>query len=123
MVGNQFAYIGRSLYTADAYLNWSLQELRIYDGTLSAAEIAASDALGPGELLSNASPDINMSSLAGNSLTLSWPVAAASFTLLSSTNLASGIWTTVSAPAQIVGNQWQVTVPVSNNAQFFQLAQ
>ena len=27
-VGNEFAYVGRSLYTADAYLNWTLQELR-----------------------------------------------------------------------------------------------
>ncbi|HEY1663012.1 MAG TPA: alpha-L-arabinofuranosidase C-terminal domain-containing protein [Verrucomicrobiae bacterium] len=123
IVGNQFAYVGRSLYTLDAYLNWSLQELRIYDGTLSAAEIEASDALGPGQLLNTASPEINPASLTGNNLTLSWPVAAASFTLQSSTNLASGAWADVSPPAQIVGNQWQVTIPVSANAQFFRLAQ
>ncbi len=123
IVGNQFAYVGRSLYTLDAYLNWSLQELRIYNGALSPAEIAASDALGPGQLLSNSGPQINASSFTGNNLTLSWPVAAASFTLLSSTNLASGVWTTVSRPAQIIGSQWQETVPVSDNSQFFRLAQ
>lgn len=123
IVGNQFAYIGRSLYTTDAYLNWSLQELRIYNGALTAAEITASDALGPDQLLSNANPDIDASILTDNNLTLSWPLAAASFTLLSCTNLASGVWTTVSPPAQIVGDQWQVTVPVSDNAQFFRLAQ
>ena len=58
-IGNQFAYVGRSLYTSDAYLNWSLQEFRIYNGALSPSDIAASDALGPGQLLSNASPRVS----------------------------------------------------------------
>ncbi|HEY1787868.1 MAG TPA: alpha-L-arabinofuranosidase C-terminal domain-containing protein, partial [Verrucomicrobiae bacterium] len=98
-IGNQFAYVGRSLYTADAYLNWSLQELRIYNGALSPSEISASDALGPNELLSNASPMMSTASVAGANLTLSWPLASAGFTLLSSTNLLSGSWAPLASAA------------------------
>jgi hypothetical protein len=61
--------------------------------------------------------------MSGGSLALSWPVASADFTLVSGTNLASGTWTTVSPSPQIVSNQWQVTVPVSGNTQFFWLVQ
>jgi alpha-L-arabinofuranosidase len=119
-VGNEFAYVGRSLYTADSYLNWTLQELRIYNGALSPAEIAASDALGPGHLLNNASPPFSASRTSGGTLTLSWPLSSAGFTLLSRTNLLTGAWTPVlSASSQIINSQWQVTVPVSASPQFF----
>ncbi len=120
-VGNQFAYIGRSLYTADAYLDWTLQEIRIYNGVLSPSEIAASDALGPGQLLSNASPLFNRSELTGTNLTLSWPLASAGFTLLTSTNLASGVWTQAPSSPQIVNGEWQVSLPVSGGDQYFML--
>ena len=116
----------RNLIGAD---NWpdpgmqgSVDEFRIYDGALSANEIAATQALGPNQLLSVASPSLSVS-LSTNQLTLSWPVAAAGFTLQSCTNLGSGVWTTVSPSAQIIGNQWQVTVPASEDAQFFRLTQ
>jgi alpha-L-arabinofuranosidase len=124
-VGNQFAYVGRSLYTQDAYLDWSLQELRIYNGVLSPSEIAASDALGPGQLLSNSSPYLDASFAAGENLTLSWPLPSADFTVLSSTNLLSGSWTPIaSAAPQIVKGQWQVTLPISATvgAEYFMLA-
>lgn len=122
-VGNQFTYIGRSLYTGDAYLNWSIAELRFYTNALSAAEIAASDALGPNQLLSTNQPPMNIS-LAGTNLTLSWPVANADFTLQSSTNLAVGSWVNVSsALPQIVNGQWRVAFPQSGgtNAIFYRL--
>jgi Concanavalin A-like lectin/glucanases superfamily len=121
-VGDQFAYVGRSLYTADAYLDWSLQELRIYNGVLSSSEIAASDVLGPGQLLSNARPAVSVSPNTGGNLTLSWPVASAGFTVLSSTNLLSSSWTPVtSASPQIINDQWQVTVPAGAGAEYFML--
>jgi alpha-L-arabinofuranosidase len=120
-VGNQFAYVGRSLYTDDAYLDWSLQELRIYNGALSPVEIAASDALGPGQLLSNAPPPVIASLVAGGNLSLSWPLTGAGFTVLSSSNLA-GPWSPVASPSpQIIDDQWQVTVPVGTGDQYFML--
>jgi hypothetical protein len=121
-VGNEFAYVGRSLYTADAYLNWSLQELRIYNGALSAAEIAASDASGPNELLNNSSPVFGAPQIAGGNLTLSWPLASAGFTLMARTNLLLGSWSPdTSASPQIINGQWQITVPATGGAQYFML--
>jgi alpha-L-arabinofuranosidase len=119
-VNSVLNYIGRSLYTADPYPDLSLDEFRIYNSVLYADEIAASQLLGPNQLLSTGSPTINGSFLGGN-LTLSWPLASAGFTLVSRTNLVSGTWVMVSPTPQIVGNQWQVTLPISGNAQFFRL--
>ncbi len=123
-VGNEFAYVGRSLYTADAYLNWTLQELRIYNGVLSADQIEASDALGPNQLLSNASPVFNALQMNGGNLVVSWPLASAGFTLMSRTNLATGAWSPVtSASPKIVNGQWQVTMPVTGGTQYYMLQQ
>ncbi len=106
----------------DPGMQGTIDEFRIYNGALTANEIAATQVLGPNQLLSVASPTISASA-SGGSLTLSWPVASAGFTLLTSTNLASGTWMVVSPSPQIVVSQWQVTVPVSQNAQFFRLVQ
>ena len=119
-VSSVLNYIGRSLYTADPYPDLSLDEFRIYNGVLYADEIAATDVLGPNQLLSVGKPTLT-DSLAGGNLTLSWPLASAGFTLMSRTNLASGIWAAVAPAPQIVGNRWQVVVPISGNAQFFRL--
>ena len=60
---------------------------------------------------------------AGTSLTLSWPAASAGFTLQSCTNLASTNWAAVTSPRpQIVGTNYQVTVPATNAPQFFRLS-
>lgn len=113
-------YIGRSLYTVDPYTDVKLDEFRIYNGALGANEIAATQILGPDQPLSSDSPILNVS-LAGGIPVLSWPLAAASFTLAARTNLTSGNWTPVALPSQIVGNLWQVSVPVSGMAQYFRL--
>ncbi|MGD0253339.1 MAG: alpha-L-arabinofuranosidase C-terminal domain-containing protein, partial [Verrucomicrobiota bacterium] len=99
----------------DPGMQGTIDEFRIYNGALTTNEIAATQVLGPNQLLSAASPAISASA-SGGSLTLSWPVASAGFTLLTSTNLASGTWMVVSPSPQIVVSQWQVTVPVSENA-------
>ena len=119
-VSSVLNYIGRSLYNVDPYPDLSLDEFRIYNGALSPNEIAAAQSMGPNQLLNIGSPIIN-ASLSGGSLTLSWPLASASFTLMSRTNLVSGTWTAVSQSPQIVGSQWQVTMPITGNAQFFRL--
>jgi hypothetical protein len=52
--------------------------------------------------------------LTGPNLTVSWPQASTGFTLQSRTNLAVGGWANVTSPApQIVGSNWQVSLPVS----------
>ncbi len=109
-------YIGRSQYANDPYLNGVMDEFRIYSVALSAAEIAATDALGPDQALSTESPGISLSATPAE-LTLSWPLAAAGFSVQSRTNLAMGGWVSeASAAPQIINGQWQVTLPVSENA-------
>jgi hypothetical protein len=117
-------YVGRSQYSADPYLNGLIDEFRIYNVALSASEIAGTDALGPNQLLSTASPPISMSAMAGN-LVLTWPLASAGFALQSCTNLGLGDWVNVTSPTpQIIGGQWQVTLPAPSSADstFYRLA-
>ena len=104
----------------DPGMQGTLDEFRIYNGALNAEEIAATQVLGPNQLLSVASPAISASA-SGGSLTLSWPLASAGFTLESCTNLVSDVWTAVSPAPQIVAGQWQTTVSFSENARFFRL--
>ena len=116
-------YLGRSQSGSDPYMPGGLDEFRIYNAALSAAEIAASAALGPDQLLSPASPQLNLV-VSGANMTLTWPVANAGYTLQSRTNLVSGDWTAVTSPApQIVGSNWQVVLSVFGSpATFYRLA-
>ena len=103
-------YLGKSQY-ADPYLNGVLDEFRIYTVPLSPIEIAATDALGPNQLLSTNSPSVTVAST-GTNLTLTWPLASAGYALQSRTNLALGSWANVTSPSpQIVNGQWQVALP------------
>ncbi len=116
-------YLGKSQW-ADPYLDGQFDEFRIYSVALASAEIAATYALGPDQLLSTNRPVAGLS-LAGTNLTLSWPVASANFSLQSSTNLAPANWTTISSLVpQIIGGQWQVTLPTpgGTNSMFYRLA-
>jgi len=116
-------YLGRSQYP-DPYLDGVIDEFRIYNVGLSAAEIAATAALGSSQLLSTNSPQMNLAISTAN-LTLSWPLANAGFTLQSRTNLVLGNWVNVTSPSpQILSGQWQVTLPVSstNPGTFYRLA-
>jgi hypothetical protein len=62
-------------------------------------------------------PPLMRVELTGTSVTLSWPLTNADFTLQSCTDLASQNWQTVSSPApQNVGGQWQMSLPPPGNA-------
>jgi hypothetical protein len=116
-VGNWFSWIGRSPY-ADPYVNANVDEFRIYRGRLAADEILAADVLGPNQL-----PTTTVTvtfAHSGNNVVLSWPVAAAGFSVLSKSSL-TGSWTALTNAPTLVGNNWQVTVPTSSSAQFFRL--
>jgi hypothetical protein len=120
-VNDIYSFIGKSLYSGDPYPDLILDEFRIYSGALNADEIAATQALGSGGLLSQDSPVMGVSA-SGAGLTLSWPLASTGFTLQSRTNLILGDWVAVQAPApQIVGNRRLVTIPISNSAEYYRL--
>lgn len=108
-------YLGRSQYP-DPYLDGVIDEFRIYNVGLSAAEIAATAALGAAQLLSTNNPPLSLA-VSGANLKFSWPLASAGYTLQSRTNLSLGNWANVTSPApQIVGDLWQVTLPPPANA-------
>jgi alpha-L-arabinofuranosidase len=105
----------------DPGMQGSIEEFRIYNGALQADEIAATQALGPNQLLSTASPTLGAAVTVDN-LTLSWPLASAGFTVQWETNLASSMWTNGLPAPQIVGGQWQVTIPISGPTLYYRLA-
>jgi hypothetical protein len=53
-VNDADSFIGRSLYSGDSYLPGSLSEFRIYNGALSAPQIALDAATGPAQIVTNA---------------------------------------------------------------------
>lgn len=120
-VTNLYSWIGRSLYVNDPYPDFTLDEFRIYDGPLQAVDIAATQVLGPDQLLSTNSPVVGAALSGDGSLTLSWPAASSGYVVLTTTNLASGDWTAVSPAPQIVGSQWQVIVSPSDSVRYYRL--
>jgi hypothetical protein len=118
-VSNVFSYIGRSLYYADPFATFNIDEFRIYKGVLSPTDVTVSQLIGPNQVLTtNARITATPS---GNNLVLTWPEAASGFTLQSRTSLTSGSWTTVTPAAALVGGNWQATVPKTGGTQFFRL--
>ena len=106
----------------DPGLQGSISEFRIYNGALQPNEIAATQALGPNQVLSSVSP-ILQASLTGTNLVFTWPLVSASCSLQESTNLSSGVWTNVATASQIMGSQLQVTLPAAGLAGYFRLEQ
>jgi hypothetical protein len=53
-VNDVYSFIGRSLYSGDSYLPGSMTEFRIYNGPLSAQQIALDAAAGPAQIITNA---------------------------------------------------------------------
>lgn len=119
-VSNLLSYVGRSLYNADPYPDLNLSEFRIYNGVLSPKDVQSTQALGPNQVLAT---NVSLTAAVSSSnLVVAWPVAGGSYSLQTRTNLTSGTWSTVSTPVpQLVGNQWQVTIPNGGGTLFYRL--
>jgi endoglucanase len=115
-------YLGRSQYPADPYLDGALDEFRIYDAALTAADIAATHALGVNQLLSAEPPELTFARTPENP-SVEWPLACAGYTLQSTTNPVAAAWADLLSPApQIAEGQWRVTPPYTGaSAAFFRL--
>jgi len=114
------AWFGASVYWPDSNLNGSINELRIWDGPLTAAQIAADYQLGPNQL---PRPALNVVAT-GRSLAISWPDTFPGYTVQSSPTLGAGaVWTPVSAPPVLAGGVYKVTLSATNPAGFFRLTQ
>ena len=121
-VATNEATLGQSPWFAygDPYLAGSIDEFRIYGGRLLPGDIAASDIIGPNQLLTSTAS--LKATRVGGDLVLSWPVAASGFTLESSPKLGSGaIWTPVGMTPTVVGATNQVTLTPSGSIMFYRL--
>ena len=115
-VNSAWSFIGHSLFSADPYLNATIDELRLYDGRLTPQQIATDFQFGPNALaLPVTLEQANMSS----GMTFSWPSWAVGFAVQSSTNLSS--WTTNGLMPVLANDLWSLTIPKTNALDFYRL--
>jgi hypothetical protein len=116
-------WLGRSNWP-DPNFNGTFNEFRIYDGPLLDADVAANFASGPDLLPGEAPPpqaSLSISFSSGN-LVITWPGAAAGFTLESTASLgAQAVWTPVSANVVTENGANKVTMPAPQGTSFFRL--
>jgi len=99
-----FSYIGRSLYSGDSYFDFNLNEFRIYNGAFTANDIAATQSLGPDQVITpTVAPSGVNATASGANIQLSWNgvSGATSYTIKRATSpggtftpVVSGITTT-----------------------------
>jgi hypothetical protein len=112
-------WLGRSNWP-DPYFNGLFDEFRIYSGVLSDAAVAANYAAGPDASLGGR-PLLRVNRL-GSTLQLLWPVDASDYRLEQSGALESGTsWSTVTNQSVIQGYQQAISLPLTNQNQFFRL--
>jgi hypothetical protein len=116
-VSSAWSFVGRSLSSADAWLNATIDEIRIYDGRLTPDEIAADYRFGPDAL---ALPVTLVRSNAVSSLAFSWPSWAVGF-MLETTPALDGTWTPATPSPALVNDQWRLTQFPTNGQGFYRL--
>lgn len=117
-VNSSWSFIGRSLFSSDAWLNATIDEFRIYDGRLSPEEIAVNYQFGPAAL---ALPVTLVQSNGPAEITLSWPDWAAGFNLEATADLTNEAWPPVTPPAILTPGRWILSTPRTNAASYFRL--
>lgn len=115
-VSSAWSFIGRSLFSADAWLSGTINELRLYDGRLTPQEIAVNDEFGPDAL---ALPVTLSQSNSPTALSLSWPSWAIGFVPQTTTDLTT--WTGASETASLYNDQWTFSIASTNSLRFYRL--
>lgn len=116
-ISSAWSFLGRSLFSADAWLNATIDELRIYDGRLNPEEIATNFKFGPDAL---ALPVTLIATNTASETVLSWPSWAVGFASESAVSPTNGAWSPT-APAQLAEDRWSVTVPQAGDVKLFRL--
>jgi hypothetical protein len=118
-VSAAWSFLGRSLFSSDAWLNATIDELRIYDGRLTSEEIVANYLAGPNQL---ALPVMLTHSNIVNALELSWPAWAVGYMAESASTLGdNSIWTPSGTFPTLSGDRWRLSVETTNDSRFFRL--
>ena len=111
-------WLGRSQFAGDPLFSSVYDDVRIWEGSFTAGEAAASYAAGSSTL---PLPVVKIGASVAN-LTISWPVWASRYTLYHTATLG-GAWTPVAATPVSDGTSFHVTLPQSSSAGFYRLAQ
>jgi Concanavalin A-like lectin/glucanases superfamily/Immunoglobulin I-set domain len=108
--------IGESLVYTGRFFEGRIDEVAIYNVTLSAAQIAAAYAAaeGPPSLSIAAEP---------HAVAVAWPTNFAAYTLQTNSNLNSSNWVSVTAPYTVSGTNYVFTNSVGETSVFYRLAQ
>lgn len=128
-INDIYCFIGRSIYSwpislpggyFDPYFVGAFDEFRIYQGLLTAQQIAANYAAGPDQL---AVPELTLSySVSNGVLTLIWPVNADGFLPYVTSVLGSGAsWSPVGGTPTQVGDNYQLPVTIGSSNGYFRL--
>jgi hypothetical protein len=119
-IRNVHSYLGRSLYNNDPYPPCEVHEFRIYEGALTAGEVAALQSLGPTATLF----DVRLG--AGwreGQIEIQWPIQAAGFRLESTHGpMPGGEWVSVTNVPAAEDPWLRVTLPPGGAEGFFRLA-
>lgn len=115
--------LGASLYSGDPFLNATINEFRIYNGPLTAGQIAADHALGPDQLIGTSTTVSLSVTYTNGNVVITWPATSALVNLMSSASLGAGAnWLAANMSSlTIVNGNYQVTLPATGTAQFFRL--
>jgi hypothetical protein len=103
----------------DPMFNGAYSDMRIWNGALTAGQVANSYAAGPDVI---AGPALQISR-AGSQIILSWPANATTFGLQSNTNLVGGTWIAVSSAPVVTNGLNNLALPASPARTFYRLKQ
>jgi hypothetical protein len=118
-VSSAWSFLGRSLFSTNAWMNGTLDEFRIYDGRLSPAQMAADYQLGPN--IATTPIGLNVFGTRSN-INLTWPSYGIGYTVQSTPTLGvNPAWSPVIGAPVLSNNLWQLTLPRTNSARFIRL--
>ncbi len=112
-------WLGRSQFSGDSYFGGRYNEFRIYRGFLSDSDIAADFAAGPDVV---GVDDMLHTYSSSNSLTITWGPSATNLVLQCSPVLGdSAVWNQVTNKPVFQNGRYVVTVPTTDDAEYFRL--
>jgi len=116
-------WLGRSQWTRDPFFNGEYDEFRIWDGVLTAQEIASHYTAGPNEQFVRVRPYLFLAR-AGSEVAISWYTNYADgFQLQWAATPAApgGSWASVTNAVTVTNASYQVRVPIGSGARFYRL--
>jgi len=103
----------------DPMFNGDYSDFRIWNGALTAGQVANLYNAGPNVI---AGPALRISA-AHSQITLTWPANATGFSLVSAASLTSGTWTPVSGTPTVLNGLNSLTLPASRVPTYYRLEQ